>query len=146
MKKIRDVHFMDFLWDMYYAAQVYGGALFHAWDIASDFGVLAFWIENDEDLWLIVWSAAAMLSYRVLSALVLARQFGYQWGFLQFLDLTVYIEAYRSLKNPWCVYTRELKWIRRMEGIFESTPQAILQLGFLLKSRDIASETLVILS
>ena len=106
VKKVRNGHFMDFLCDIFYASNVYGGALFHAWDIASDFGVLAFWIENNEDLTLIIWSLAAIFLYRGLSALMLARQFGYQWGILQLLDLTIYVEAYRSLKNPWCVYTR----------------------------------------
>eukprot|EP01084_Bolivina_argentea_P079732 144556_1 len=126
------------MWEFFYASQVYGGCLFHAWDIATDFGVIVHWIENDQDTFLIVFSVISVMLYRIISAIQLGRQFGWQWAILQFLDLTVYVEAYRSLKNKYCTYTRELKWIRRMEAIFESSPQALLQLGFLLKSPEIA--------
>lgn len=121
-----NVNWRYFGWEVTYALQVYSGAILHAWDTATDFAVIANWIELKEASWLIILAISIILFYRFISAVVLGKQFGWLTGLSQMLDFSIYVEVHRSLQNKHCTLTNELKWIRRMEAIFESAPQAIL--------------------
>ena len=122
----------DLLIELFFTGQLYFSGCLHVWDTAFDLCVIAKWIEQDVNIWLITASILFIVIYRTISSIAIGKQFGWVSGVLQWLDVQVFFEIYRSSLNPRSKYTRELNWIRRMEAIFESSPQAILQLGYLL--------------
>ena len=55
-------------------------------------------------------------------------------GILQLLDVLVYREVYESFHDSELNTTVHLRWIRRMEATFVSSPEALLQSVFLVQS------------
>lgn len=83
------------------------------------------------------WYAAAsvffMLFYRIISGIMYKKTYGTRSGIAQFCDVMLFREVYEAHKSHLKKPTVGLRWIRRMEAVFESTPQTLLQLVFLLK-------------
>ena len=96
----------------------------------------------------VIASLASMVLYRVVSAFMYASRFGGVMGILQFLDIMLFFEVYASRQGRRVKSTVQLRWIRRMESVFESAPQAVIQLIYALalsvsKSEDNEDDTVM---
>ena len=90
-------------------------------------------IECVNTFWFIVSSLSVMLAYRIVSGYRFAKQFSKCLGFLQFLDIMLFFEIYASVNSEKGKSTLQLRWIRKMESVLESWPQALIQLIYVLR-------------
>ena len=81
-------------------------------------------------------SIISIFLYRSITGLISGRRFGYLAGILQFLDVFIFYQIYCQ----WINYRKNLRrnlyqcrWLRQMEFIFQSGPQAVIQLMYLLR-------------
>ena len=126
---------------------------FHFWDMATDLAVLCDWMEefnwrepnksfNDDDrrhpntFYFVIASLVAMLIYRMVSGYRYAKRFNICGGLLQFLDIMLFFESYASWRSIKGQSTLQLRWIRKMESVLESAPQAFIQLVYVLTLND----------
>ena len=85
--------------------------------------------------YLLIFSIVAFVSYRVISAYSLWRITGNFWRFIwQLLDL----ELFRTLQVNHIAHSKSAcnpqRWIQSLEAIIESTPQAFIQLFYIVKT------------
>eukprot|EP01084_Bolivina_argentea_P035758 66250_1 len=125
---------------------------FHFWDTATDLAVVCDWIpdaswngrnENGNTFYFIIGSIISQIMYRLISGYGYAKKFNIYNGFLQFLDIQLFFEIYYSVNSK--MYnnksTIQLRWIRKMESVLESAPQAWIQLVYVFSlnnSKDIS--------
>eukprot|EP01083_Nonionella_stella_P097690 274579_1 len=121
----------------------------HFWDMATDLAVLCDWIaysnwhspaaplspngDNINTFYFIIGSIFFQLLYRAVSGYRYAVQFSICGGILQFLDVMLFFETYSSINSKKGKSTLQLRWIRKMESVLESAPQAFLQLVYVLQ-------------
>eukprot|EP00494_Astrolonche_serrata_P006304 UN06321 len=109
---------------------VYSTAIFHFNDFASDVATL-FEYGNNNKIDLFIISILSILTYRCVSAFYFWRQhFGWRFVLGQLLDVEVFRQVYESHRAN--RYTKSLVRIKRFEAVFESFPQALAALTFIL--------------
>ena len=140
---------------VYHFKSCYFVTLNHIFDQVTDFAVVIEFIQ----LWLLeqkynnkvssdfdycpgvntgllaLWSIVALLLYRLVSAVSIFRLTkDVKRIFLQFFDLelfrTMYVNYINDSTNP----CNPQRWIQSLESFLESTPQALIQLYFVIKS------------
>ena len=117
--------------------------------MATDLAVICDWIpdanwQNPQDslspngqtlntFYFIFGSVMSQILYRCVSGYRYAKRFNACGGFVQFLDLMLFFEVYASVHSSQGTSTLQLRWIRRMESVLESAPQAFIQLAYVLR-------------
>ena len=102
--------------------------------------------DNVNTFWYAFMSILVMIVYRVVSALAIFKSLGWKSSLLQIFDLLLYREVYEAYMDERMKPTIHLRWIRRMEATFESAPQALLQMVFVLRDTSQKFTTLISLS
>ena len=138
------------IWNM---KTLYLTSLIHIYDIATDIGILIEWghlsylqfnksdnmidVGNLNMFELFIWSVIAFLLYRIISAFLIFKYTkSYYRFFLQLMDL----EIYRCIRISHLLQKNKAgslqRWLLKYEAIFESSPQAVLQLVYLINTKD----------
>lgn len=105
-------------------------AVFHLNDLATDMAALVTYIEKNSLVSVLI-SVFAMLAYRILSAHFFWKKgFGLMFAWTQLWDCEIYRQVWYSVKE--FRYTKSLVYIKRFEAVYESTPQALVALSFIL--------------
>ncbi len=131
---------------------IYTGLAVHSFDVLTDILVLLQWINelnidgDDIDPQIMAYSAMSVLVIsRVVSSIgIYIKEGNISRSILQLFDLLIFVEIYQAhskvstkLKNkdPSPVdSTLSFKYIRNFEAIFESIPQSILQLVYVIRT------------
>eukprot|EP01083_Nonionella_stella_P273327 927103_1 len=134
---------------------VYSSLAVHSFDVLTDVLVIAQWMNEDDidgdnvDPQVMAYSAIAVIVFsRVLSAVaIFIKERDVIRSFLQLFDLLIFQEIYEShhkivsqfknnqlqdKKHP-IESTLSFKYVRNMEAIFESVPEAVLQLVYIMR-------------
>ena len=158
MQKYKDnnfcyIWFYEILWKK---KSIYMALIAHTLDTTSCLSVIILWIyssiinHNDDLLFMGIWLLFIFILYRIVSSIMIYNvTHKYLDVLLQFLfDLKLFITAYNShsRNHP----SIPMRWIRRIQIILQSTPNAIFCLVFLIRDGDqfdfIAKDLIVILS
>eukprot|EP01083_Nonionella_stella_P108949 317216_1 len=142
---------MKLVWKM---KSIYLSALVHIYDIATDVGIIVDWgtqmqRENDNPVLskhnvrglnmggLFAGSLLAFFLYRFISA-GFVYQFTGKFGraCIQWLDLEIYRAIYITHKLERDEAGNLQRWLQKFEAIFESAPQSLLQLVYIVKTGD----------
>eukprot|EP01084_Bolivina_argentea_P299141 515625_1 len=127
---------------------MYGPLLVHMFDTATDAGVLVEWYllaqqeKNDSnfnvpglDMTVMFWcNMSTILLYRVISTVWIYRlTHSVSHSILQFFDVLLFKAIYVCWKLKRKEPSNPQQYLQKLEGVFESTPQAVLQLIFIWK-------------
>eukprot|EP01083_Nonionella_stella_P318674 1165999_1 len=144
---------MKLVWKM---KSIYLSALVHIYDIATDVGIIVDWgtqmqrenygeIHGDPEYnvrgldmgGLFAGSLLAFFLYRFISA-GFVYQFTGKFGraCIQWLDLEIYRAIYITHKLERDEAGNLQRWLQKFEAIFESAPQSLLQLVYIVKTGD----------
>eukprot|EP01084_Bolivina_argentea_P177511 306948_1 len=147
------------VWNM---KTLYFTSLIHIYDIATDIGILIEWAElsylqhikhkstqslnlgNLNMFELFICAFFAFWLYRIITAfLIFNYTKSYKRFFLQLMDL----EIYRCIKISHLLGKNKAgslqRWLLKYEAIFESAPQAVLQLVYLINTKDFDNGLLI---
>eukprot|EP01084_Bolivina_argentea_P016858 31495_1 len=136
---------------------VYSGLAVHSFDVLTDILVIIEWMEAENtkdidhiDSQVMAYSAIGVMAFsKCLSTLAIwIKEKDISRCILQFFDLLIFEEIYEShdkirqkvkLKDEKAAIesTISFKYVRNMEATFESIPQAILQLVFVMRTSEI---------
>eukprot|EP01084_Bolivina_argentea_P303497 523989_1 len=157
------------IWQM---REVYMSFAVHIFDIFTDILVIIEWwnleqngkdVENIDTKIMAICAITVLLFHRFITTFAIwIKEMNIQRCFLQLLDLLIFEEIYASHKKIVAAQkncsakekdaidtTTSFKFIRNLEAVFESMPQSILQLVFIIRSSSLSeygSITLLILS
>eukprot|EP01084_Bolivina_argentea_P151127 263818_1 len=138
---------------------IYSGFAVHSFDVLTDILVINEWMNepNEEgdniDPQVMAYSAIfVLLSSRIISAIAIYIKDGNIWrGLLQLFDLLIFVEIFNSHrkiasqvkqkqlsdKNTAIESTLSFKYVRNFEAVFESIPESVLQLVYVMRTGDI---------
>ena len=145
---------------------VYSGLAVHSFDVLTDILVIIQWIQlaqtpNDchknVDPQIMAWSGIAiMIASKAISAIaIFIKERNIRRAILQLFDLLIFEEIYEThnkitsqIKDKQSIEVKEgavestlsFKYIRSFEAIFESIPQSILQLVFIMRIESLDDE------
>ena len=125
---------------LYSKNRMYGGMIVHIFDTASDLGVLIEWYilsyNERNNIINIPHLNMTLMFYCNLFALILYRLISCVWVYhltksikqaiLQFFDLLLFKAIYVNYKLKRNEPSNPQKYLQKLEGIFESTPQACM--------------------
>ena len=133
----------------------YSSLFVHAFDVLTDILVIIEWWSLEEkhgdkeyiDSRLMAWCGIiVLLTHRAFSTLAIWLKDGSLYrSFLQFLDILIFEEIHASHKKIVAQFrnhdpeeavktTISFKYIRSLEAVFESIPQSVLQMVFLIRT------------
>ena len=156
--KARVTLFFRSLWSK---KKMYGPLVVHIIDTASDAAVLTEWYilserERSEpdfnvpelDMMVMFWcNLGAILLYRIISTLwILRLTASISQAVLQFLDVLIFKAIYVCWKLDRKEPSSPQQYLQKMEGVFESTPQALLQLIYSIRRRSFTGSPVVTIS
>ena len=144
------------IWKM---RSIYGGLAVHSFDVLTDILVIIQWLQlantpnychENVDPKIMAWSGiAVMVTSKVISTIAIFLKEGdIRRAILQLFDLLIFEELYEShnkivsqIKNKKSIQekgsaiesTLSFKYIRNFEAVFESIPQSVLQLTFIMR-------------
>eukprot|EP01084_Bolivina_argentea_P014130 26420_1 len=136
--------------DTWRLRSIYTVIIVYLSDYITDLNILILWsaqawqqYENnlsisDNGLNMIIMAIAScciLVFYKLISAFAVFKATGSCWyAVLQFLDLYIFVEVYKSHKSGH--KTDRLRWLSNLESVFEASPQVILQLVYLIQTLD----------
>eukprot|EP01083_Nonionella_stella_P185300 675405_1 len=140
---------VSLVWKM---KSIYLSALVHIYDVCTDVGIIVQWmgaaLEERKDykennvrgidmMALFVFSIVAFFLYRFVSA-GFVYEFTGKWkrACIQFLDLEIYHAIYITHKLGREEAGNLQRWLQKFEAIFESAPQSLLQIVYIIKTGD----------
>eukprot|EP01084_Bolivina_argentea_P197291 338122_1 len=156
---------IDTVWKM---RGVYGGLAVHSFDVLTDILVISQWIKDenvkDDNInpQVMAYSAIAVMIFSkfISSAAIYIKEQNMCRCILQFFDLLIFVEIYETHRKIVCQVknkkikakdknaviesTLSFKYIRNFEAIFESIPESVLQLVYVMRTSSI--QTIFILS
>ena len=156
--KQRVILFFRSLWSK---KKMYGPIVVHIFDTASDAGVLVEWYllarrertEADDpvpylNMTAMFWcNLGAILLYRLISTIWVYRlTASISQAVLQLFDVLLLKAIYVCWKLKRTEPSNPQLYLQKMEGVFESTPQALLQLIFSMRRKSFASSSIVTIS
>ena len=147
--------YLSTVWKM---RSVYGSLAVHAFDVLTDVLVILNWWHyeqdgdvKDVDARIMAWCGIAVLLFHKLISVIAfwAKEANIYRCILQFFDLLIFEEIYVSHKriliqlsdndeendDDAIETTSTFKYVRNLEAIFESIPQSILQLVFIIRTK-----------
>ena len=81
-------------------------------------------------------SCVSLFAYRIISSILVGlRTKSFFRGFLQFWDLLLFHALYINYKTHSTQPSNPQKWLQMLEAVFESFPQSLIQLFFIIKTR-----------
>eukprot|EP01084_Bolivina_argentea_P258245 435298_1 len=138
---------------------VYGGLAVHSFDVLTDILVIYQWLQyidipgDNIDPKVMAYCAIAVLVFsRIISSVaIFMKEKDIGRSILQFFDLLIFTEIFETHnkiisqmknknlkdKNTAIESTLSFKYVRNFEAVFESIPQSVLQLVFVMRTRDI---------
>eukprot|EP01084_Bolivina_argentea_P170634 295681_1 len=141
--------------------KMYGPMIVHIFDTASDAGVLVEWYllakreRNDPDfnvphldMSIMFWcNLGSILLYRFISTVWIYRLTqSITQSILQLFDLLLFKAIYVCWKLKRKEPSNPQQYLQKLEGVFESTPQALLQLIYSIRLKSFSSSSLVTIS
>eukprot|EP01084_Bolivina_argentea_P299142 515626_1 len=140
---------------------MYGPLLVHMFDTATDAGVLVEWYllaqqeKNDSnfnvpglDMTVMFWcNMSTILLYRVISTVWIYRlTHSVSHSILQFFDVLLFKAIYVCWKLKRKEPSNPQQYLQKLEGVFESTPQALLQLIYSIRLKSFSNSPIVTIS
>lgn len=158
--KQRIKHFLRSFWSK---KRMYAPMIVHIFDTASDAGVLVEWFilsrreqtdHEDSDpvpylnMTAMFWcNLGSILLYRLLSTIWVYRlTVSISQAVLQFFDLLLFKAIYVCYKLKRTEPSNPQMFLQKLEGVFESTPQALLQLVYSLRRGSFTDSPIVTIS
>ena len=139
----------------YYYKKCYAATITHFIDQVTDIAVIIefynLWqleLKNGSDYcpvingrYLFIASICSLLLYRIVAAISIFRQTR-QWHriLIQFFDLELFRALYVNYISRSDDPCNPQRWIQSLEAILEASPQALIQLFYLIKTRTIGSD------
>eukprot|EP01084_Bolivina_argentea_P099215 178347_1 len=145
----RYLQWIKLVWKM---KSIYLSALVHIYDIATDVGIIVDWgiqafdeknggpkenVRGLNMMGLFLSSIVAFFLYRFISAGFVFEFTGkFKRACIQFFDLEIYNAIYITHKLGRDEAGNLQRWLQKFEAIFESAPQSLLQLVYIVKTAD----------
>ena len=100
--------------------------------------------EDINGLFVFLAACGALFAYRIVSCILVSlRTKSKKRAFLQFWDLLLFHALYINYKTKSDTPSNPQKWLQMLEAVFESFPQSLIQLLFIIKTQQFNSIVVV---
>jgi len=122
--------------------KIYSIPLLIVMDYISDISTAFFFLSQPNTRRLGIYSLLVIFAQRMISAIIMGENYGWETGVRQLFDLQVFHAVYASIKRERVVL--QVMQIKILEGFLESFPQLLFQSYYLVKPSKHAEETPIV--